>query len=196
MEIYREDNQNEPLLLEMVTADILPASVEVSATSAKDLKDLVEVLRASLPGSDIQFQSEIVETMVTVIEAIRFAGASLLAFQLMIMIMVVLLIIGMKIASRREEIAILRLIGATFWYIRWPYILEGIIYGFFGATVAWGGLMVVLFALQPTLIQFLAEVPIYPFPIWFLLLLLGGMWLAGIFIGIFGSFIALWRYLK
>jgi cell division transport system permease protein len=196
LNIYREQNKDEPLLLEMVAADFLPASVEVSALNAKDLKDLVEVLKVSLPNSDIRFQSDIIETMVTVIGAIRLAGAALLGFQVAIMVLVIMLIVGMKIAARKEEITILRLIGATSWYVRWPYLAEGVIYGLFGATAAWGSLVLGLALLKPTLMQFLAEVPIYPFPVWFLLLFLGVMWSAGVVVGTLGSLVAVWRYLR
>jgi cell division transport system permease protein len=196
LEIYREQNKDEPLLLEMVTAEILPASIEVSAVNARDLSELVEILRAYLPNSDIQFRSDIIETMVRITQAVRLAGGSVLVFQIVIMVMVVLLIIGMKISARREEIAILRLIGATSWYIRWPFLLEGIAYGLISATLAWGGLIFTLRVLDPTLMQFLIRLPIYPFPTWFLFLFLGGMGLAGVVIGLLGSFIAVWRYLR
>lgn len=196
LEIYREKFKNEPLLLENVTAEILPASIEVSATNAKDLKALVDLLQTALPGSDIQFQSEIIETMVTVTRAIRLAGATLLAFQLVMMALVVLLIIGMKIAARREEIAILQLMGSSSWYIRWPYLVEGVFYGLVSAAVSWLGLIAVLAVFKPTLTQFLTQVPIYPFPLWFLLVLLGGMGLAGVTVGTVGSLAAVWRYLR
>lgn len=196
LEIYREQNKDEPLLLEMVTAEILPASIEVSAVNAKDLNELVEVLRVYLPNSDIQFRSDIIETMVRVTQAVRLAGGSLLVFQIVIMVMVVLLIIGMKISARREEIAILRLIGATPWYIRWPFLLEGVAYGLISAALAWGGLIFTLHVLEPTLIQFLSRLSIYPFPTWFLLLFMGVMGLTGMVIGLLGSFIAVWRYLR
>jgi len=196
LEIYREQNKDEPALLEQVTSEILPASIEISAVSAKDLEDLVQVLQRELPGSDIQFQSEIIETMIRVTEAVRLAGGTLLGLQIVIMVMVILLIVAMKISARREEIGILRLIGASFWYIRRPFMLEAIFYGVVSAALAWAGLIGSLEVLKPMLDQFLLQLPIYPFPVWFLLTLLGGMTGAGFIIGLLGSFTAVWRHLR
>ena len=46
-------------------------------------------------------------------------------------------IIGIKISQKKEDIEIMKLIGATNWYIRWPFLTEGVVYGIIGAVVGW-----------------------------------------------------------
>ena len=102
----------------------------------------------------------------------------------------------MKVALRKEEVEILRLIGAGSWYIRAPFIFEGIFYGITGAILGWGTAFLLLLYTTPFLVNFLAGIPILPVSIVFMLIILGAELIAGILIGSFGSFLAVRRYLK
>ena len=111
----------------------------------------------------------------------------------------------MKIALKREEIEILNLVGASPWYIRWPFIIEGGMYGVAGAVVSWVIITLILFAVQPHIFGFLGMIPIisiiftsaisWPFAglITGLFFVLG---IVGFLLGSVGSLVALGRYLK
>ena len=105
-------------------------------------------------------------------------------------------IIGIKISQRREDIEIMRLIGAGGWYIRWPFIFEGIFYGVVGALLGWAIASGVLVWATPFLESFLKGIPILPVPIVFYLALLGIELLLAVLLGAFSSFLAVLRYLK
>ena len=110
--------------------------------------------------------------------------------------MVILVIVGMKVALRKEEIEILKLIGATSWYIRAPFVLEGMFYGLVGATISWIITYILLLYSTPLLVSFLSGIPILPVSPIFMLTLLLGLILGGVMIGILGSLLATRRYLK
>lgn len=193
--IYREQNKDDPLLLEMVTANILPASLEVSAVDIAYLGEVAEIMRQEPGVEEVIFQEEVVEALKNWTSSLRKIGAGLIIFLGLVSFLIILVIIGMRVAARREEIEILQLIGASSWYIRAPFIFEGIFYGVVGAFFAWGTSYLLLLYATPLLVSFLAGIPLLPVPILFMLALLGGEILAGVLIGILGSFIAVRRYL-
>lgn len=194
--IYREQNKDDPLLLEMVTANILPASLEVSTIDIAYLGEIAEILRQEPGVEEVIFQEEVVEALKTWTSNIRRIGVALVGFLGIVSFLIVLVIIGMKVAIRREEIEILQLIGASPWYIRAPFILEGIFYGVVGAILAWGISYLLLLYATPLLVNFLAGLPILPVPVVFMFALLGAEVLLGFLIGVLGSFIAVRRYLR
>lgn len=196
LKIYREQNKDDPLLLEMVTAEILPASLEISATDPKYLSQLAEILKEEPLVEDVMYQKDIVEALISWTSGIRLAGALLFLFLVIVALFIILTVIGMKIALRKEEIEILKLVGAGSWFIRNPFLLEGIFYGVVGASLAWGAAYLLLLYSTPFLSSFLAGIPLLPVSPLFMLYLLLGMVLLAAFVGGFGSFLALLRYLK
>ncbi len=203
--IYKEQNKDDPLLLEMVTADILPASLEVSATDPNYLKDLAPIMQAAAGVEEVIYQKDVVESLVTWTRAIRAVGgvlAGLLAFN---SVLVIMTIISMKIALKKDEIEILRLIGASPWYIRSPFIIEGGWYGVIGAGLAWVTITGVVLWLRPVLLSFLGLIPsiqvvlVDPTSALFLAAaggFLGILLVTGFLLGSFGSIVALGRFLK
>ncbi|RPJ04866.1 MAG: ABC transporter permease, partial [Spirochaetaceae bacterium] len=147
--IYKEQNKNDPLLLEMVTADILPASLEVSAKDPTFLHELEPVIKATAGVEEVVFQKDVVDTLLAWTNAVRWVGGILVGLFAINSILIVMTVIGMKIALKREEIEILNLVGASPWYIRLPFIVEGGIYGLAGAFVSWIIISILLIALQP-----------------------------------------------
>lgn len=207
--IYKEQNKNDPLLLEMVTADILPSSLEISATSPQFLAELNELVKSESGIDEVVFQKDVVDTLISWTSTVRKVGAVFISFLLFSTLFILLTSIGMKIALKKEEIEILRLVGATDWFIKRPFIFEGVLYGLFGATLAWlvaGGL---LFYLRPFISSFLSGIPtltlwsmegitVYMWPPTIFLFL--SLWIllaaVGIIIGFAGSLMAVSRYMK
>lgn len=194
--IYKEQNKNDPLLLEMVTANILPASLEVSATEVRSLSELNEILKESPLVEEVIFQKDVVDTLISWTNALRRAGIVLLAFLVSVSLLIVLLVIGMKISQKREEIEIFKLMGASSGYIRWPFIFEGAFYGMAGAILAWGFSYLLILYATPFLASFLAGIPLLPMAPILMLELLGLLVLGGVLVGAFGSLLAVWRYLN
>ena len=128
------------------------------------------------------------------------AGA--VAWILILMLLVISLFIianTIKLATfhRREEIAIMKMCGATNWFVRWPFIFEGMILGFIGALLAfliqWGIYSIIVAAIaEYGGLQLIAIVPFKTLA----LRVLGAFAAAGLAIGAGGSFLAIRKFLQ
>lgn len=194
--IYKDLNKNDPLLLEAVTADMLPASIEVSATDPKYLKDLAEILKKEDGIDDVRFAEDIVSALSVWINSVRIIGLALVGANIFIAFTIIILIVGTKVANRREEILLLQLTGATPGFISAPFVWEGVIYGVLGGFIAWGIAYLILLYSMGFLVGFLAGIPILPPPILFMLEVLLGNMLLGSVIGAFGGWLAVRRFLN
>ena len=196
LEIYKEQNKDDPLLLDLVTADILPASLEVSTFKIEDLSEASQMLSSSPLISDVIYQKDIVSSLVSWIGAVRKIGIALIVVLSLVSLFIMVTIIGIKISQRKEDIEIMKLIGASNWYIRWPFIFEGMFYGVVGAFIGWGVATLSLWYSSPFLYSFLKGIPIFPIPLDFLLIVLAGELVFAILLGFISSFMAVLRYLK
>ncbi len=196
LNIYREQNKNDPQLLEMVTANILPASLEISAKDAPSLKQLADVIRKEPLVDEVLFQEDIISAVSKWTRAVRIVGIALVGSFSLLALLTILIVIGMKISSKKEEVETLNLIGADKWYIITPFLLEGIFYGVSGALIGWGISLVSLLYSTPFLVTFLAGLPLLPIPIWFYFALLAGLLLMGLILGFASSHLAVKRYLR
>lgn len=196
LKIYREQNKNDPMLLELVTADILPAALEISATKIGELNSISEMIKDSPIVQEIILPKDVISNLTAWSNALRKIGAALIIILALDSIFIMAIITGIRIAQKREEIEIMRLLGATNWYIRWPFICEGIFYGVVGAFFGWLISVGLLFYATPFLTSFLQGIPIFPISLIFLGEMLGVELMLAIFLGMFSSFLAVLRYLK
>lgn len=194
--IYRERNKNDPALLELVTANILPASLEISTQTPQDLSPIAEILKREPAISEVIVPEDVVETLTSVTRIIRIVGGAVVGFLMIFATLIVLMIIGFKLRLRRDEIEIMRLVGASSSFIRNPFILEGIFYGVTGACLSWISVYLLLWYFTPFLQGYLGEVQLLPVdPLLMITLLLISLLVATI-VGSLGSFGAVRRYLK
>ena len=198
LEIYKEQNKNDPLLLDLVTADILPASLEISTYQIDDLNLVSETLKKSNIVDQVVFQKELVSKLTSITDVLRKSGLVIVVLLAIVFIFIMMMIIGTRISQKKEDIETMRLIGASSWYIRWPFILEGIFYGLFGTIIGWLISVGALLYLSPILssTEFLRGLPIFPIPPLYFLELLGVEVLFAIILGAFSSYLAVLRYLK
>ncbi|MEK7517155.1 MAG: permease-like cell division protein FtsX [Patescibacteria group bacterium] len=196
LNIYREQNKDDPLLLELVTADILPSSLEISTIKIEDLSEVNKMLKASPLVSEVVFQKDVVSILTSWTDALRRIGLGLVIVLSLASIFIIVTIIGIKISQKRQDIEIMRLIGASGWYIRWPFILEGIFYGVLGAVGGWVIAALALWYASPFLSDFLRGIPIFPVPLNLLFGLLLSEILLAVVLGTVSSFLAVFRYLK
>lgn len=196
LKIYREQNKKYPLLLDLVTAEILPSSLEISTYKIDDLGSISEMLKKSNFVQEVIYQKDVVSTLTSWTNALRKIGLALVSIFFLVSIFIMLTIIGFKISQKKEEIEIMRLLGATSWYVRWPFIFEGIFYGVAGAFFGWLIAASLLGYATPSISYFLQGIPLLPVSIIFLLEILGAELLLAIILGTFSSFLAVLRYLK
>lgn len=196
LQIYREKNKNDPTLLELVTASILPASLEISTRSPGDLAPIAEILQREPVISDVIVPEDVVQTLTSITRIIRIVGGTTVAFLMVFSTLVILMIIGFKIRLRRYEIETMRLLGASSSFIRTPFILEGLFYGLTGAFGAWLTSYILLWYFTPFLQGYLGEVKLLPVNPLFMLTLLGSAVILACVVGALGSIGAVRRYLR
>ncbi len=196
LKLYQEKNKNDPLLLELVTAKILPASLEIGPQTASDLPKLYELVKSYPNVDEVSYQQEIVQNIIIIIREIRRFGIGLIAFLAITTILIVLTIVGIKISGRKEEIEVERLLGASNWYIRWPFMQEGIFYGIVGSVFAWGLMGISMRFLIPSLTYYIANLNLLPPILTNQFSVLGVAIGIGIVLGSIGSLAAVHRYLR
>lgn len=196
LQIYKEKNKNDPMLLELVTANILPASLEISTRDPQDLGGVAEILKKEPVVSEVIVPEDVVQTLTSITRIIRYVGGGTVGFLMIFATLVIVMIIGFKIRLKRSEIEIMRLLGASPAFIRNPFILEGMFYGIAGTALAWLVSYSLLWYFTPFLQGYLGEVKLLPVNPLFMLALLGGSLILACLVGSIGSFAAVRRYLK
>ena len=142
---YREQYKNNPELLTAIsqTDNPLPASLRIKPTNP----DNINGIRSYLNQASIQkFQSEQTaypekrkEAVDKIIKAANFmqkAGLAGIVVFLVVSVLIIFNTIQMAIFNRRDELAIMRLLGASTWYIRGPFVVETVIYGIIAAFIS------------------------------------------------------------
>ena len=183
----------------------LPASFEVKVKDLDNIKQVNEGLKkldtekviseSSLDKRD-QNRQGIVENIIKISSGVARVGAVLSFLFLGIALLVIFNTIRMAIFTRREEIEIMRLVGATNWFIRGPFIVEGSLYGVFGGSVALLLLIPISRAIGPFITQRLnagAALEYFSGHLPFVALAIYGL---GILIGAVSSWFAISRYLR
>lgn len=194
--IYKKEIKDNPLLLEMVTAKILPASFEISTLNLNSLPEIAKMVKENPIVEDVLFQEDVVSTLSSLINGLRKIGLVLICFLTLISLLNVVIVISMRVSQHRQEMETLSLMGATSWYIRGPFIFQGVIYGVISGFVAWFASWLLLLYSTPFLVQFLAGMPLFPVPNLFIFGLLVGLLALGIIIGGIGSILSVRRFSK
>lgn len=197
LEIYKQQNKDNPMLTEMVTANILPASFEVTVSDASILEQIYQNYATKTDVVDeIIYQKDIISSLLDWTRIIRKSGLLITLVVIVISLFSIASIIGMKTTNRKDEIKISRLLGASNFYVKKPFLAEGLFYGFFGSLI--GAILVfttVLFT-RSSVNSFFDPVEFITndFGLYGLALLLEIVF--GCLIGLFASWIGVKRYIK
>jgi len=155
-ELFR-DQEN---LLEIVEPDILPASFRVSLVDPDEFRVISEQFQAYPGVEDIVDQREILTQFLNFTRIVRNGALAVAVIQLAAAALLIGNTILMSAFARREQTAIMKLVGASNWYIRLPFLMEAVITGILGALVSWG----LLYGVVPRVTEGLSrEVLLMPF---------------------------------
>jgi cell division transport system permease protein len=185
-------------VLEGVGADALPDAVEVEAPgiSLAGAKELAERLRAVTGADEVDYGNAWLEKLERFVERVRFASIFLLAALSLATAVLVANTIRLAVFARREEIEIMKLVGATDAFVGAPFLIEGILQGFVGGLLAVGALLGLYAAAAPRLraaaklAEGLTLADTLPLP------LLAALVAGGAAIGLLASTLAVLRYLR
>lgn len=197
LEIYKQENKDNPMLTEMVTASILPASFEVTVSNPKTLEQIYQNYAAKNDVIDeVIYQKDIINSLLDWTNIIRHTGMAITIIISFISFFTIFIIIGMKITNRKEEIRISRLLGASHLYVKKPFLLEGLFYGVLGSLI--GSVLTFSFVIvfRQSINSFFQPVEFISYDISFYALMLFSEVLLGSFIGLLASWIGAKRYIK
>lgn len=196
LKLYQQENINDPLLLELVTADILPASIEVSAKNIESLSNINSDFDEFSQVEDVVFQEDVISILSKWIKTAEIIGVSATSILALISFLIIMSVTAMKATAQKNSIKIMRLLGATKGYVKIPFMLEGMIYGLVGAVIGWLITFSILLYLTPSINEVLGEINLFPIPPLFYIIHGSIGILSGIFLGGFASLVATQRLMK
>lgn len=142
----------------------------------------------------VQYSQDLMRQVSAIVQAVRWGGTLAIFVMLIVTGFIISNTIKLALYSHREEIEIMRLVGATDWFVRAPYLIEGVVQGFLGSLIG----LVILYAafvglrgalLQSQLLKFLGpQLAFLPWP-WCLLVVL-----IGVGVGLSASFLSVRRF--
>ncbi len=140
LDIYREDFADNPDLISTVTADSLPASIEIRAKSVDDLLFVIEninkVKETNAFVDEVMYFKDVVENMRTLSRIINIGSLVLISAMSIVTVALIRVTTGFNIKLHQQEIEIMHLVGSSDKFIRTPFLLEGTFYGLFGGLLS------------------------------------------------------------
>lgn len=123
-------------LLEGLEDNPLPNSIVIKVENLEDADAVVTRIRASEGIEDIKYYKSIVEKLLNITSFIQLAGMIIIIILVIISIVIVANTVKLTVTAREREISIMKYIGATNWFIRGPFFVEGIIIGLIGSGIS------------------------------------------------------------
>lgn len=187
--------ENKKILDALGDSNPLPNAFLVTVHSANDVKKTAAAI-ADLYGVDeVKYGQDVAANLFELTHLMRLFGAILMGLLFVATVFIISNTIRLTVFARRKEIAIMKYVGATDWFIRWPFILEGVGLGIIGGGVSAFALRNFYSAMVEKIYESLAFFPMveqYPFMNYVTLGLIG----VGIVIGILGSTVSLKRFME
>lgn len=173
----------------------LPDSYEVTVRDPSMVETTAQAIAEFKGVEQTKYGQDVVEHLFDITRLIRIFGLVLMLLLAGATLFIISNTIRLTVFARRKEVAIMKYVGATDWFIRWPFMLEGVVMGFAGGVIAAIALKLVYAAAAAKIYDTLAFFPLIPeqpfMTIIGMLIVISGM-----AIGALGSSISLKRFLK
>ncbi len=209
LSLYKKSVANDPVLLGsvtdwgIVTSDILPASIEITANNPDAFNTVISILEKSdivnvnpQGKKDVDFPEDIISELTKITNGIRYSGLLLVSALSLVCVLTIIIIISMKISSRRSEISTMKLLGAGNTYIIKPYLQETFIYGVVGGFFGWILNFITILYSTPFLAPRLSGIITFPISYSYILLLLVALIALGSIMSLISGLFATTRFVK
>ncbi|HET7419206.1 MAG TPA: permease-like cell division protein FtsX [Candidatus Dormibacteraeota bacterium] len=194
---FKSDPQN-AVLAQQIEGNPLDAKLEVHVANLGDVA-AIDTLARQWPGVDptdpTNYQGDFVNRMLELSSWLSLAGVGLLVILLIASIVIVMNTIRTAVYHRRKEIEVMKLVGATEWFVRGPFVIEGVMTGIIAASIA---LALLVIAYPPAVDRFKSDIGFIPlsYDPAFISSLAFDLLLAGAMLGALGSYIGVRRYVR
>ena len=172
----------------------LPSSYIVKLNAPEFAENIAKSIDGMTGIEDISNQQEMIDTISNFVGGVRVAGITLFGVFVAVSIFLITNTTKITVYSRRKEVGIMKFVGATDWFIRWPFIIEGMIIGTIGSLIS----SVLLFLLYKWAYGYIVSsmliVTLVP-PVFVLNTLAFFFILGGVIVGALGSIFALRKFL-
>jgi cell division transport system permease protein len=171
LKIYKNATSDNPLLGQLVSPSIFPASIEFSVKNLNDAQKVIDETKKESIVDSVSFTAslgdestlkDVIGRLTRITYYIRVGGLALgivLAFTSFLVLMV---IISMRIATKRGEIETMKLMGATSGFISGPIMFEAIIYVMMGVFLGWVLALILVLYATPVILNYFATIPVIP----------------------------------
>jgi len=135
---YAKVEESSPNLLKGYTLaeNPFPASYIVKIDDASQIDNITNEIQG-LPGvEDIKSQQDTIQTIQSMVRGVKLVGVGLFVILIGVSIFLIMNTTKLTVYSRRREVGIMKFVGATDWFIRWPFIIEGMVIGVLGAVLS------------------------------------------------------------
>jgi cell division transport system permease protein len=189
---------NNVVLAQQISGNPLDAKLEVHVAKLDDVAAIDTIARRWSgvdPTDPTNYQGDFVNRMLQLSAWLGVAGVGLLAILVVVSIVIVMNTIRTAVYHRRKEIEVMKLVGATEWFVRGPFVIEGVMTGLIAASFA---LALLVIAYQPAVERFRADVAFIPlsYDPAFVVSLAQDLLIGGALLGALGSYIGVRRYVK
>jgi cell division transport system permease protein len=194
---FSSDPRNQQLIQQM-EGNPLPAKIEVRVANLDDVKKIDAVAR-QWRGADkndpTDYQGDFITNMLRLSTWLTVVGLGLLGVLTIISVVIVMNTIRTAVYHRRQEIELMKLVGATEWFVRGPFVVEGVMTGVIAASLAVG---LLLAAYQPFVQRFQAELFFLPlsYDPRFVPMLAQDLLAAGAALGAVGGYVSVRRFVR
>lgn len=191
------EEQNDPDAFAGLQAETLRDRFVVTLVDNSLMRETEEAIRV-IPGvADVSAHYEVSEGFTTLQNVLRIASVAIIAVLLVVSLLIISNTVKLAMYDRREEIAIMRMVGATNGFIRWPFVVQGFLLGIFGAAVAffleWG--LYNALGSKIASVDSLQLITMVPFTE-VLYLMIAAFAATGFAVGVFGSLLSIRKFLK
>ena len=194
---FKSDPQNS-ILSQQIDGNPLDAKLDVRVKNLTDVASIDAMARKWMgvdPTDPTNYQGDFVNRMLDLSEWLALAGVGLLIVLCVVSVVIVMNTIRTAVYHRRKEIEVMKLVGATEWFVRGPFVIEGIMTGVIAAAIA---LALLVIAYEPAVQQFKSDVGFIPlsYDPTFISSLARDLLVAGALLGALGSYIGVRRYVR
>jgi cell division transport system permease protein len=175
----------------------LQNSLEIKLAHAQEAPRVTAALRAEIGNgviADVVDNPQVVEKLLTITRVLSFGGLAVLAMMLVVALFVIVNTIRIAVHARRDEIEIMKLVGATDWFVRWPFIVEGMLVGALGAVAATAVVLVAAGPVMNAMVNFIEVLPL-SFGTTFLWQLIGSVFALALAVGGGGAMLSVRAHL-
>lgn len=196
MERFKDRLGDQKTLLDALDeTNPLPDSFEVTVTNPDLVKTAAEKME-KLDGVECaKYGQDVMEHLFEITRLLRIFGFTLMLVLAFATLFIISNTIRLTVFARRKEIAIMKYVGATDWFIRWPFVMEGMVLGLFGSIIAAMVLRTAYIAMAEKVYDTLAFFPLIPeqpFLTYITIIVV----ISGMVVGAIGSAVSIKKFLK